>query len=104
MRIHGDKTEHGVYRTMERIALEFGYQVSPDKALQSAKKYVEKGIFMAGRWCGWCDMTKQWLYVHLEQRWVEEFADGWQIFEKYAESAHIVFWRRKISSDEATTR
>ena len=65
----------------------------PNFAGQSApsrQEYVDKCICMARQGCTWCDMTEQWLNVHVEQQWVEEFANFWQMFEEYAESVHVV--------------
>lgn len=45
---------------------------------------------MAGRWCKWCTMTEQWLYLHIEQRWVDEFADCWKQFEEYTDEIQVL--------------
>ena len=71
----------GQYFTCDRIAVEYGFAVSPVRAVRSAGNYCRRAALLGGKWMRWCELSEQWLFLFLSQEFREQLNESWQMFE-----------------------
>ncbi len=73
----------GEYKTVEALAVDFGFAVNPEGSLEAARKHAIRCAKMGGKWLYYDERAELHLFLHLKVQFRESMTEMWGMYERF---------------------